>query len=297
MPTKAEDKKHAALIARRAFKRDLAEKRLKQQIARSFVRGVTPEIEALWHTCIIDKPVQIKSVSFKKSAMRLEIDWPFVLPQPTGNPDESFSTSRDVTHFREEFRLYLLEQRKGAKFANLLHHEFVDFLPRYFRASRFENFEVGEPAKATVRDHLEALGTEAKERRLAGPRKAVIPDRRAKQIRREGCKIIEVLQEIQKRYSRPPREITKRTEDILFTRLESDYGSERYSWMRYFRRSFRLLGPTKAWNRPLLAAPGSWSAKSLAIEILHQKYFRETGADYSLGVIGKVLKCESKARH
>lgn len=293
MSVDAKAKNESARIERKAFQRGLAEKRIKRQIARSFLRGVQPEIEGLLHTCVINEPARIKSVSFQKSAVKLEIFWPFMLPEPTGNPDDWVGTRSDVGHFREEFMLYLLEQRQAAKLANLFHSEFLLFIKRFFGAAKYESYPIGKETGKTVGEYLELLGTVARHRRLAGPTKVVIPPRRATQMRFEGCEIIKVLQEMRKTYSRPTDEITKRTEDNLFWQLESHYDSDYYSWMKYFRRSFRLLEPTKTWKerRPLLAASASWSAKALAIQILRQKYLHETGADYPVGAISNVMKC------
>jgi hypothetical protein len=283
-------RKKAASLARRA----LAEKNLKRQIARSFLRGATPEMEALLRACIVDKPVQIKSVSFQKSAIRLEIDWPFLLPEATGNPDDWLQSNRDLRNFQKEFRLLLLEQRQAAKLGNLLHGEFVAFLERFFGAAKYEPYPIGRDSDVTVRDYLELTKKVAKEGRSAGPRRTVIPPSRAAEMRREGCRIILVLDDMRKDNRRPLGEITSRTESLLLAKLVSDYDSDRYPWMKYFRRSWRRLGTSKGWkhpNGPLLAAPPSWSAKELAVWIIHYKYLQKSGADYPVGAISKVVKC------
>jgi hypothetical protein len=283
-------RKKAASLARRA----LAEKNLKYQIAKTFLRGATREMEALLRACIVDKPVQITVVSFKKSAIRLEIDWPFLLPEATGNPDDWLESNRDVRNFQKEFRLLLLEQRQAAKLGNLLHGEFVVFLERVFGAAKYETYPIGRNSNVTVRDYLELTKKVAGDGRSAGPRRTVIPPGRAAEMRREGCKIISVLKDARKRNRRALKEITGRTESLLLAKLMSDYDSDHYPWMKYFRRSWHLLGITKSWkhtNDPLLAAPSSWSAKELAVRIIHHKYLQETGADYPVGAISKVVKC------
>jgi len=105
-----QDEAKAKLAQKRAFQRDLAKRRLEQQIGSSFVLGIKPEIEFLLHWCIIEEPVQIKSVTFRKSVIRLEIDWPFRLPEPTGDSDTYFPTGRSIRQFAEDLRIYLLEQ-------------------------------------------------------------------------------------------------------------------------------------------------------------------------------------------
>jgi hypothetical protein len=288
-------RKKAASLARRA----LAEKNLKHQIARSFLRGATPEMEALLRACIVDKPVQIKSVSFQKSAIRLEIDWPFLLPAATGNPDDWLQSDRDVRRFQKEFRLLLLEQRQAAKLGNLLHGEFIAFLERFFGAAKYETYPIGRSSNVTVRDYLELTKKVAADGRSAGPRRTVIPPGRAAEMRRKGCKIISVLKDARKRNRRPREEINSRTESLLLAKLVSDYDSDHYPWMKYFRRSWDRLGITKSWkhtNDPLLAAPPSWSAKELAVWIIHHEYLQETGADYPVGAISKVVKCGTRSR-
>jgi hypothetical protein len=293
--TKNNDKNASA--AREAFKRDRKKALLDQRIGVSVLRGIEPTIERFLFLSIVDKPTVIRRVSFHPSAVRLEIDWPFRLPEPTGDPSDWLPTPTAVARFREELKLYLLEQRDGARFANLLHQEYVGFLRRFFRLARFEPLSVGK--NRTVGDHLDVLGIQAVERRLAGPRKAVIPDRRAKQMRREGCGIIGVLERIRKTYSMPVGEITKLTEKTLLKRLESEYRTDRYPWMKHFRRGFELLKPTKTWKQehPLLAVPASWAIKELAVQILQQKYLLEAGADYPLGVISEIVQCGSHSRN
>ncbi len=283
------------------FKRDRAKKRLEQQIGRSFLRGVRPEMEALVRWCIIDKPAQIRSAHFRKSIVRLEMDWPFLLPEATGDSGDWVGTSRAVRHFREEFRLYLLEQQAGAKFANLLQAEFLNFLPRYFGAARFESLVVGEPSTATVRDHLKELANEAKERRLAGPHKTIIPKTRLARIRHEGRAIMKTVLAMQKTDWRSTAGGRDRSEDALFQRVETKYDSDRYPWMRYFRRCFRQLEPRKIWKRaqrrPSLADPRSWSAEDLVVRILNKKYLLEFGANYPLSVIRQIVKSAREDRH
>jgi hypothetical protein len=291
MSIRAQDEAKAILARKRAFERDRANQRLERQIGSSFVLGTKPEIELLLDWCIVEKPAQIRSVSFRKSGIRLEIDWPFRLREPTNDPDTFFPSARSVRRFAEDLRIHFLEQRRGAKFANLMRNEFEEFLPKLFRAQRFEKFPGSKDSIDTVRDVLSRIGKNTRGTRLAGPHKAVIPVKRAEQIKREGCSILKTLLRLRRRLlSHTETGIGDR---VFLETILSEYDTDQYPWMNYFRRCFRRLKPSRysSERRPSIDKPSSWSAKDLTVLILREKYLHEKGAEYPPSAISRLLKC------
>jgi hypothetical protein len=290
MSVRKQDEAKTKRAQKRAFHRDLANRNLERQIGSSFVLGIRPEIEGLLHWCVLEKPADIKSVAFHNLAISLEIDWPFRLPDRTNDSGTYFPTARSVKQFAEDFRIYLLEQKCGAKLANLLRNEFEAFLPKFFRAQRFEIFSVGRESTDTVRDVLAQISEEMRGSRLAGPHKSIIPAKRAEQIEREGRQILRRLQSLHKAISGHIK--AKGNIRVLLEKTLSEYDTDRNPWMKYFRRSFRLLKPKKYGSeiRPSLGKPSSWSPRDLTVLILHEKYLREKGAEYPPSTINRILK-------
>lgn len=261
-----------------------------QRVANSVLLGAQPEIENIVHLCAVAKPVVIRGIRFAPDEIIIDLRWPFDSPLPTHDTDDVLGTRGDVERFRRELRAYFLEQRAGKQLANILHGQFVDFLVRFLGLTPFAKFPSKE---GTVQDGLASIARRMKAGRLAGPRKMILPDATISKLRRESPAIVRATLEIQKRLTSLVREDPQLSEAALKDRISEDFDREKYPWMRYFTRAFRLLEVKETRKatrrRPNLSHPREWSAVALAQLIVKEKLQRDTGIEYPLATIAKIV--------
>ncbi len=269
---------------------------IRQRVAESVLLGVKPEIESLIHLCSVHEPAEIRGVRFRPHEVIIDLRWPFDSPLPTHDPDDRLGTCRDVDRFRRELRAYFLEQRAGKQLANILHGQFVDFLFRFLRLTRFARLP-GETG--TVQDALASIARQIKAGRLAGPRE-IIPPAMILKLTQESLPILRATLEIQKNLRSWQLEKPQPSEAALKERIFEQFDRGTYPWMRHFTRAFRLLEVKKTRKadrpHPSLSYPNQWSAVALARLIVKEKLKRDTGIDCPVATIAQIVKSPPRRR-
>ncbi len=253
----------------------------------------------LLYECTYDKPVLVENVSFGRNHLQLDIRWPFLLPEPTGDPEERLGTSKSVDRFSRALAKHLGSRRVQVRLSNFLFSEFCEFLPGYLQAYRFGQAE----AQDSVLNRLRGFCRQAGNRRLAGRRKQGIPESLAIRMQPRVKRIYKIILKMKKKVRGWRNENRNLDEASVVAHVQRIYDRHRYPWMRYFphalsklprRRGWwanplRLAGHDKSNDKPKFSDPDSWSASGLTCLILQKMYYRNTGIRYPLSKIRKLL--------
>jgi hypothetical protein len=256
-------------------------------IARAIRRRFTDVLDFVF----FHSSAEIKKINIERDYLRLIVDVPFALPEPSGG-GKWWDTAAAQNALRRDFAKHLTSGRFKKTFGNLFYTELAHFLLKRENIGRY---------RKDIQTRLRKLP----QQKLAGRPSHPIGKSVANEITNDGVKIHQALEKMQKTIGRWKDNDPKIDDPAIEKKLSRSYPVKSYPWMSLFHELIPKL-PCKPYfdskgktteildenDQPLpakLCEPDRWSTIVIAVKVLQTNLLHTRGIKFPLRGIRQVL--------
>jgi hypothetical protein len=268
----------------------------RQSVDKMLARAIKRRFTDVLDSVFFFSNAEIKTITINKDHLQLIVYIPFVLPAPSPEGGLWWDTVAAQIELRRDFAKHLRSSTFNKTFARLFHTELSHFL--------LERGNIGR-----YREEIQKLLRKLPQQELAGRPSRPIGKAVANEIKTEGVKIYQALQNMQMAITGWKDNNPKLDNPAIKKKLSRRYPLKTYPWRPFFYELIPKL-PCKPYlpskieatkvldedGHPLpakLSEPDRWSTKDIATKIMQAKLLQERGIKFPLRGIRQVL---AKAR-